>query len=1141
MQIMTVSRPGWSASALLRLMLAIGLSMFGRCGLALEKPPENNADFIAAAARAFADYDLSASQRYYESVIASTDASAEQLVTARRALALYASKFRRDRVAASWHLEQAKLSAKTELSQIYLQRAGIELDAGNVLDAIANANRALSAAATPSEEDEAFILLARCALQNGGNRPSHSAEALRGLRDALAGLDRVLERQPGRSDAAATLLEVGLQLNDGPAVLRAFMAYYLFADEAAVTATMRQPYLTLRRLAGTWHEKPLPRARKRALVTALMQSRFYHSAAEVAGTLHPHEPAFRPLLHYDAFLQAVLEVNETFYPRIALGLRNYQDDYDSALEVPARRLLLALGQPPRAERRALFDQLFATIRSRFAAEGYLGTTMNFYGMLAGHGVLDEQQTVTQYGYAGAFRYLAIDQMISRDFTSWYGTTNVGGWGTETSMVQVRQAYLKEPYRRLAWVLDPVERAKLRSRIATLEKSDLERCTADRYAEPAALPLQLKLDASDRLYARLRDRGLTGQSLALAFISETMHRTVETTVFAHEGRHALDQLHFKAAFDLMGDDERELRAKYSEIVFTAEPKLALTGSVLGGQLDESSGHGRANKRFRVMLVDWMNAHADQIAGLDRNRPLIMQAGLLSDAQLIEMVKASDSMRPATAPGAAPQATAAASAVLELALAAQGGERQLRALRSVQWQAKGYRNMIEQSERPQGPYMTEFNTIKEIHDYHGQRFLRKVDVTILPYPSRSVGIALDKSIAMRLNGKTKSAGTPQLAQLARERLALSPERLLLTAFDAADCRAEPDAVLQGVPQNVLAFSMDGAPIRIYLNAYTHLPTAVDYSGPLARSGFASFLGDATLRVYYNAWGMTRSGIRYPLQWNSESNGLPDAMMHIYSLAFNEVINDDDLTVTDEVRAAYRPQPVQNDHDATPLGLPGQPAYELAPGLVLIPGAWNVAIVRQEDGIVILEAPISSAYTVKVLAEAERRFPGLPVKAVITTSDAWPHLAGIRQYVAESIPVYALDLNRAILERVVDAPYTSRPDTQQDARRQLNLQMVNGKTNVGTGANRIEIYPLRGETSERQMMVYFPHHHLLYGSDVFQQGEAGGFYRIQAMAELSDAVLRHKLAVDDFFMMHMGRTRWSEVLNGIGMPSAEQGDRI
>jgi hypothetical protein len=51
-------------------------------------------------------------------------------------------------------------------------------------------------------------------------------------------------------------------------------------------------------------------------------------------------------------------------------------------------------------------------------------------------------------------------------------------------------------------------------------------------------------------------------------------------------------------------------------------LTLTGSIIGGRLDETSGHGLANRRFREMLVDWMTRHRDRVAGLDPATPLVM---------------------------------------------------------------------------------------------------------------------------------------------------------------------------------------------------------------------------------------------------------------------------------------------------------------------------------------------------------------------------------------------------------------------------------------------------------------------------------------------------------------------------------------
>jgi hypothetical protein len=216
----------------------------------------------------------------------------------------------------------------------------------------------------------------------------------------------------------------------------------------------------------------------------------------------------------------------------------------------------------------------------------------------------------------------------------------------------------------------------------------------------------------------------------------------------------------------------------------------------------------------------------------------------------------------------------------------------------------------------------------------------------------------------------------------------------------------------------------------------------------------------------------------------------------------------------------------YDQIPLGLPNEPAKEIAPGVIFIPGRWNVTLVKQADGVVVIEAPISSGYSAKVIEEAKRRFPGIPIKAVITTSDSWPHLAGIREYVADGIPVYALDRNRPILERIIEMPYTSRPDLQQRAPRKPIFNLISGKVSLGNGPNRIEIYPIHGETSERQMMVYFPEYRLLYGSDPFQQLPDGSFFYPQTVSELMEAVQHNHLNVQRFFMMHIGPASWGDL---------------
>ena len=61
---------------------------------------------------------------------------------------------------------------------------------------------------------------------------------------------------------------------------------------------------------------------------------------------------------------------------------------------------------------------------------------------------------------------------------------------------------------------------------------------------------------------------------------------------------------------------------------------------------------------------------------------------------------------------------------------------------------------------------------------------------------------------------------------------------------------------------------------------------------------------------------------------------------------------------------------------------------------------------------------------------------------------------------------------------------------------------------------------------MMVYFPEHKLLYGSDPFQELDGKLFYP-QTVSELQNAVEREHLSVDRFFMMHIGINPWSKAL--------------
>jgi hypothetical protein len=463
------------------------------------------------------------------------------------------------------------------------------------------------------------------------------------------------------------------------------------------------------------------------------------------------------------------------------------------------------------------------------------------------------------------------------------------------------------------------------------------------------------------------------------------------------------------------------------------------------------------------------------------------------------------------------------LLHTGLDAMGGESKLRALHALHLQSSMIRSMVEESERPEGPYILENDQIDEWRDFEKNQWRQDLKMNVVMVPEMSGTTIVSGGAASSGGGGQFGPGSGQDLQDAAEALSLSPERILFTALASSDLRRLPDLTLQGVPHHEVEFTWQGTPIRVFLNADTHLPTAVEWVTAYPSQMFWSVWGDVTTRAYYSLWWL-QDGFHYPLQEDIFRNGLPDLTKTITKLDFNPTLPADEFAISDDTRTAFTARAGKIVDDRAPNF---NAAAELAPGILFIRGSWNTTLVRQDDGIVVLEAPISSGYSAKVLDYVHSKYPGAPIKAVITTSDAWPHVAGVREYVAQKIPIYVLDRNVPLIQRLLQAPRTKYPDNLARTKTQPQLRTVASKTTIGTGANRLELYPLHGETTERQIMVYFPEHKLLYGSDSFQKMQDGKFFYPQTVYELKNAVDREHLPVDRYFMMHIPPSPWSDVL--------------
>lgn len=455
-----------------------------------------------------------------------------------------------------------------------------------------------------------------------GRRPSRDTLAL-----AVSRLAAVVHAAPGRADDSYALLLGALAVDDGPTALDAWVAYFdigLTTRPASLVAAQR----TLADVLPTWNGARASEAARRRLVDALADSRLYIAAALVARAPGAPRPRGRAsdIVVYAAFCRALTVAANDYYRRTLLGRATPPE-----LTRLYTRLTSALwpklswpGAPPRYFP-AGADQELAR---RFAAFPHFGRSAGYFDLHYGHRLAEQRRTVVQYGHRATVHHVVIDGMASDGFQSWVWDSRGlhAGWQSGDAIVQVRPALAENPIALWEIVADSAAIVSTSAQLAIDSVADLARVTGRQIAYVPGTAFRLMRDGARALLDSLRGAGLTGDTLRGAFVQLADDAIREASIFAHEGRHAIDR-----ALGITDAAELEYRAKLSEIAFAPRPKLVL-GGIVHASIGDPTPHGRANVRVLRGVVAWMVSHRQAIAGLDTSRALLPQLPLLSDAQL-----------------------------------------------------------------------------------------------------------------------------------------------------------------------------------------------------------------------------------------------------------------------------------------------------------------------------------------------------------------------------------------------------------------------------------------------------------------------------------------------------------------------------
>jgi hypothetical protein len=627
-----------------RLLLPLVLiSAAVSCGARATRDGSSQEPAYSRANAAFMQHDLTGAEAAYREVLQS-DTVTEHRTDAWLTLAGIAWRVRQDTAAAFQHLREMEANEKGR-HEAGLERARI-LAAHQQWDAARQAaTTAVQAAEDAAGRERALTVHAAVviepALRQRLGRPGGAAVDSAALAAAVAQLRQVVQAAPGILHPARWLVLGGVLAHDGPAVLEGWRSYYLVSTGDTASGPLAEPRRTLSALLPAWRGDAAQRA---ALAGALADSRLFDAAAVLApeGGDAPADQRAADIVAYARFLWDAERLTDEYYRQTALGRGDHR---------AWRRELSALGEalwprlawngaPPRySQERAL-----AELDRRFGAVVIVGETAGYEDMHYGHRVVDEQRTVSQYGHQASVRFIALDAIASNGFQSWawFGRAGHGGWQNETGIVQVRPQYVEDP--RQAWlaVTDSAEIRRNEARVAADSAQDVARARVAPVAFFPGARARMVRDARRALLDSLRAAGLQATELEAAFHRAYGQAVQESSIFAHEGRHAIDN-----AIGRFNAEELEYRAKLSEVAFAPRPRLALSG-IMNAGIGDRTPHGRANERALRGVLAWMQAHAGEIAGLDRSAPLLPQLPLLTDAQLRQAFASQDPLAGGTPP-------------------------------------------------------------------------------------------------------------------------------------------------------------------------------------------------------------------------------------------------------------------------------------------------------------------------------------------------------------------------------------------------------------------------------------------------------------------------------------------------------------
>lgn len=399
-----------------------------------------------------------------------------------------------------------------------------------------------------------------------------------------------------------------------------------------------------------------------------------------------------------------------------------------------------------------------------------------------------------------------------------------------------------------------------------------------------------------------------------------------------------------------------------------------------------------------------------------------------------------------------------ALVQRAAAAMGGEAALRGLNNTTLEFNAALFGIGQEETPSSPARATLSYGRTVTDYSGARRL-------ISQESRATTGVITRQRRVIANGigMTETNGTPNpdapgaVAAVIAE-LRLLPDQLVLAAL------SNPNALSPLAARRFRGEMMDGVryangpdTVSLWFDRLNGLLTVAE------RVTDDGVLGDRSNTAMYTRWA-DAGGVLLPREIDSEANGRLQQHTVITAASINSALDDAQFAIPDSIARRAQRGPLAPPRLVVNL-------VEIGPNLWRAEGgSHHSLVVRQPNGLVVVEMPQNSARSRAVLDTLKSRFPGVAVRQAVSTHHHWDHSGGIREYLAQGIPVLAHQRNVEFIRGIGAARKTVAPDALSRSPRAVNVTVARDSLVIGTATRACSSSSFRTFTSRACSLPMF-----------------------------------------------------------------------